>query len=812
MSGLWRGGRRGRRLLAALAAFLGLIAVLSASPARAVSHGGSGAAAGRLWHPSAFSHSRWATPAQRLSGTPGFEDGPWQTEPTPNPGGLANGTLEAISCGGPRACIAVGSYVNDAGTTVTLAQLWNGATWQTQSSPNPAGSGGSQLTGISCAGPYACAASGFYLDAAGADVPLAERWNGATWRIQPVPSPAAATASGFFAITCPSARTCTATGTYDNSAGQALTLAEAWNGQSWQVEPTPNPAGAVAAELGAVSCTSPNACIAAGAQAGDTGVPVTLAEVWNGAAWHIQRTAGIRGSIGSQFTGVSCAAAYDCTASGDSIDSSGATSALAERWNGIGWKVQSTPAPAGANDSELGAVSCTSPNACTAAGAYIKGNSIATLAEAWNGSAWGIQSTPNPAGARTSQLNGISCPVTSAQGPGTCISAGVRSDSAGFSVPLAEGWNGSAWRLDAIASPTGARISQLVAVSCPVLDSTVATACTAVGFYDNTTKTNVTLAETWNGSAWRLQATPNPAGAIGSSLDAVSCPSPGACVAVGDYFNRPLGAAFGLSETWNGSAWSLRHVPSPPGARFTTLQAVSCTAVDACTAVGLYRDHAQQQQALVEVWNGTKWAIQAAATPGVVSQLFGVDCTSAASCTAVGWDNTGTGDAVPLAEAWNGTSWHVRPVPLPAKAQGGAFTSVSCTSASACTAGGSYFASPGGAFAERWNGKTWSFEHVPNPGDAGTSTSDIGLTAVACVSARSCLAVGDFTPNNQPVTFAEVWNGIRWSLRPFGLPVGTLGSTVTGMSCAAPHCVAVGSYFGQAELPVTLAVGRSVGG
>jgi hypothetical protein len=805
MSGLRGIGPRGRRRLAAAVLFLGLTGALCAPPAQALSSAGSARASGpRLWHPSAFGHSPWVTPADGLAGPPAAgPGGSWQAEPTPNPGGLANGTLEAISCSGPRACIGVGSYVDDAGTTVTLAQLWNGTTWQRQAPANPAGSGGSQLTGISCDGPYACTASGFYLDAAGADVPLAERWNGVSWRIQPVPSPAAATASGFFAITCRSTRACTATGTYDNSAGQALTLAEAWNGSGWAIQPTPNPAGAVASQLGAVSCTSPHACIAVGSQEGDSGIPQTLAEVWNGAHWHIQHTPAIPGATGGQFTGVSCAAAYACTASGYSSDSSGATSALAGSWNGTGWQVQSTPNPAGAVASELGAVSCTSLHACTAAGAYIKGKgTIVTLAEAWNGSAWVIQPTPNPSGSKNNQLNGISCTAS-----GACTSAGVQAGSAGFSVPLAEGWNGAVWRLRTVPSPTGAKISELEGVSCAS-----ATACTATGFYDNTPQTNVTLAESWNGTAWKLRATPNPAGAIASNLQAVSCPSPSACVAVGDYFDRPLGPASGLAETWNGTAWTLQHVPSPPGARFTTLTAVSCTAADTCTAAGLYRNHAQQQRALVEVWNGTTWAIQAAATPGQISQLYGVDCTSATACTAAGWYNTGTGDAKPLAEGWNGTSWRVQPVPLPKNAQGGAFTSVSCSSATACTAGGSYFAAPGGAFAERWNGTAWSFQHMPNPPHWRTSTSDIGLTAVACVSASSCQAVGDYSPSNQPVTFAESWNGTTWSLRPFVLPVGTLGSTLTGMSCAAPHCVAVGSYFGQAQLPVTLAVGRSAGG
>jgi hypothetical protein len=802
--GLRRGlmGARGLRLLAPAVLLLSSVAAVTAPPAQAFSHARSGpASAARLWHPSAFG-GQWVTPATGLAGPPGRgPDGTWQTEPTPNPGGRANGTLEAISCGAPRACIAVGFYTDDAGVDVTLAQLWTGTAWQTQAAPNPAGAAASQLTGISCDGPYACTASGYYINAAGVTVPLAERWNGASWRVQAVPSPATATASGFFAISCPSARACTAVGTYDNGAGQALTLAEGWNGRGWRVEATPNPAGAIAGELSAVSCISARACVATGTWEGSSFAPATLAEVWNGAGWHIQRTPSVAGATSSEFTGVSCTAAYACTASGYWRGSSGAAAALAERWDGVGWQVQSTPSPTGAVASELGAVSCTTARACTAVGAYVtSSDALVTLAEAWNGSAWAIQATPNPAHVTSSELEGVSC-----TSPGTCGTAGFQVGGSGVRLPLAEGWNGSAWRIHATPTPTGAKTSGLDGVSCAS-----ATACTAVGYYDNTPRTSATLAETWNGSAWAIQPTPNPAGAIGANLNGVSCPAPSACIAVGSYVYHPtVFSTRPLAESWNGSAWSLQSVPIPGGAQGGSLEAVSCTSPDACTAVGFYSPHPGDPIALAERWNGRDWTIQAAVTPGIISYLFGVACPSATACTAVGWYNTGVGDAKPLAEAWNGTSWQVQTVPLPSSSPGGAFSAISCPSASACTATGTVFGSPPGPFgamAERWNGKAWSFQTVPNPPNATASLSDISVDAVACRSARSCVAAGNYTPGGRAQTFAEVWNGSAWSLQSIALPPGAIGVGLFGASCAAPHCVAVGAYFGPSDLPVTLAV------
>jgi hypothetical protein len=458
--------------------------------------------------------------------------------------------------------------------------------------------------------------------------------------------------------------------------------------------------------------------------------------------------------------------------------------------------VQSTPSPAGAVASELGAVSCTSARACTAVGAAITSSGTVTLAEAWNGSGWVIQSTPNSASAEQSQLNGVAC--TSA---GACASAGFQVGHRGFDIPLAEGWNGSAWHIHATPTPTGNRLSELEGVSCAS-----ATACEAVGSYDNTSLTSASLAEVWNGSTWVIQPTPNPAGTIVSNLAAVSCASPSACIAVGSYLDHPTGPTLALAESWNGSAWSLLSIPSPAGTRFAALEAVSCSSPDACTATGSYSPHPGDPAALAERWNGHDWTIQSVVTPGIISNLPGVACTSASTCTAVGFDSNGVGNGQPLAETWDGTSWQVQKVPLPKGAQGGVFAAVSCTSAAACTATGSYFASPGGAFAERWNGRGWSFQPVPNPPGFQSSTSNVVVSAVACRSASVCIATGNYTPGNAAVAFAEAWSDGVWSLQPIDLPPGTTGSILLGASCAAPHCVAVGGYFGQALLSVTLAV------
>ena len=70
---------------------------------------------------------------------------------------------------------------------------------------------------------------------------------------------------------------------------------------------------------------------------------------------------------------------------------------------------------------------------------------------------------------------------------------------------------------------------------------------------------------------WTAQSTPNPQGDF-NQLNAVSCTSAAACVAVGDN---------GLVERWDGATWAIQATPSTGG-----LLAVSCTSAAACTAVG----------------------------------------------------------------------------------------------------------------------------------------------------------------------------------------------------------------------------------
>jgi len=683
----------------------------------------------------------------------------WSITPSPNPT-VPTGQLFWESCTATTSCTAVGTYVKASGLAVTLAERWNGSQWLVQPTPNPQGAAVSSLFGVSCTGSSACTAVGNSVDQAGASQPLAERWDGTQWTIQPIPSPSQGGGS-LNSVACPSASACTAVGV-----SNAGTLAERWDGTRWAIQPTPNPSQG-GGGLSGVACPSASACTAVGgSNAG------TLAERWDGVKWRIQPTP--NPSQGGGFlTSVACPSASACTAVG--VSNAGT---LAERWDGTRWAIQPTPNPAGGQSAFLNTVACASASVCTAAGAY--GNSSGTsqtLAERWDGTQWTIQPTPNRVGGPDFLL-GVACPASSA-----CTAAGYSINTAGTFQTLAEQWNGTNWSIQPTPNPAGAASSVLAGVSC-----TAPSACTATG-----TSANGPLAERWDGVTWRIQPTPRPAG--GGFLAAVSCTSAEACTAAGartDSFGNPTAT---LAELWNGTRWSIQPTPNPAGAPGTALFGVSCTASTFCMAVGTSFDRSGFPTGLVaERWDGTRWQIQPVPTPsGAAGSFFaGVSCTSPSFCTAAGAQTDSAGNPIStLAERWNGTDWSIQPTPNPPP--GGVLAAVSCTTPAACTAAGNVNATSNSGtttLAERWNGTTWTIQPTPVL-SAGQGSF---FSGVAC-EATACTAVGLNLPDSGPAMLAERWDGTSWQIQPMPTPPGAPDIDPPAVACPAlSACTAAGGY------------------
>jgi len=140
-----------------------------------------------------------------------------------------------------------------------------------------------------------------------------------------------------------------------------------------------------------------------------------------------------------------------------------------------------------------------------------------------------------------------------------------------------------------------------------------------------------------------------------NQLSAVSCTSPRACTAVGSSGS----GQFALAERWDGSKWTIQHVPDVNPAGYTQLSTVSCSSPSACMALGTYDVAAS---AIAESWNGAAWQLHSMPGPPRPQPSVrpaGLSCTGPAACVAVGTDGR------TLAEIWADGHWQITPTPSP---------------------------------------------------------------------------------------------------------------------------------------------------
>jgi hypothetical protein len=299
------------------------------------------------------------------------------------------------------------------------------------------------------------------------------------------------------------------------------------------------------------------------------------------------------------------------------------------------------------------------------------------------------------------ELSAVSC-----SSPRACTAVGDGLTQASTGPPVLR-WSGTKWSIQQSAKPGAAKYWTFAGVSCPS-----ATDCIAVGRLDTKTSRSEALAERWDGSGWRVLpiSTPDEASKR-SELSGVSCTSPRACTAVGDYGNYRS-----LVERWNGSTWSTQRTPKISRG----LTGVSCISQRQCTAVGDNGDSTP----IVLRWAAGRWSLSEVLGSG--EELFGVSCASATVCTAVGDYSAGSGSFQPVLAQWDGMRWTDPSLPLAAFDATGLY-GVACTSARACTAVGDF------GTALEWNGSQWTAQRTPN--------RSVSLFGVSCTK-KVCVAVG----------------------------------------------------------------------
>jgi hypothetical protein len=367
-------------------------------------------------------------------------------------------------------------------------------------------------------------------------------------------------------------------------------------------------------------------------------------------------------------------------------------------------------AASGSNDF-LDGDSCTRGGFCMTVGSYTLSGTQLGLSEMLSGGSWTAEPVPSPTTGPNVFGNEVSC-----ASPASCLFVGEHwAGKDGHTSNLAESWNGSSWRIVATAGPARSAVSGLDDVACPTTKF-----CLAVGYGGAVNRYQDTAYTLANGTTWRRISTPKPSGARWSELGSVACSSASNCMAVGNYENRAR-RDVSFAARWHSGRWQLEATPGIRGQRFASFEGISCPTATLCMAVGNTEDKTREEyyHAFADVWSGGKWHLSTLGRSETV--FYGASCPSKTRCFAAGygWPSK-TSFAHTLIETWTGRSWRTQRAPeTSAPGSGDVLADVSCVTQSDCEAVGYSFvpnsSSTDQTLAERWNGDGWAVQATVNP-------------------------------------------------------------------------------------------------
>ena len=338
----------------------------------------------------------------------------------------------------------------------------------------------------------------------------------------------------------------------------------------------------------------------------------------------------------------------------------------------------------GSLDNALKGLAAVAPDDIWAVGEYNPGipptaTGRRTLAEHWDGSRWRLVKTQDPTweGLDYSTLEDVDEIASN-----DVWAVGYSQDFGSFRQnTLVEHWDGTAWRI--IPSPNPAGINKP-----NTLYGVEAISSNDVWALGEAGVDHRSLILHWNGTAWVILA--NGCGFY-AQLRGIDAVSPTDIWAVGD----------ATTCHYDGVSWSLVPSPQPRPEYYEIaypLEAVSAAAPDDIWAVGArvtdngwYIDFS----GFAEHWDGTKWT---AVYYVGGSQLFDVEAINSADAWTVGTANPGS-----LVQHWNGLRW--KTIPSPDRGYGGTLQAIE-PAGTDLWAAGSWYGSPGGTFVLQAPSKT----------------------------------------------------------------------------------------------------------
>ncbi len=469
--------------------------------------------------------------------------------------------------------------------------------WTTMEAPLPSDAGNGSTnphvytSGSSCGAANACVTVGWYDDTGGHTWGLIEQQNGTSWTETEAPQPSSNSGTGseqgfwfgsadcgFLSpcrpVSCPTASSCVAVGSYNDTDGFQEPVVDTLSGGTWTSQEPPLPSDAATDTttatprnaLYSVSCVSASSCVAVGSYVNTSDAQVAMIDTLSGTTWStLPVTALPSGALGTfaGLTGISCASATSCAASGFYEDTDHSTNGLLLVLANGSWAV--SRAPEGPNPGTDG-----------------DGHQFANVIQ-------------------------VVCPSAS-----TCVGVGTYETAGDSEQPLIDTWNGTTWTGQAGPLPanmvSGSPGNVLVAVSCGS-----STACTAVGNFYATSGKDLGLIDTLSGGTWTGTEAPQPANVPAyasqqSFLYEVACPTQGSCLTVGEY--QATAGEAPLVDTLSAGTWSALAAPLPngatPGTAATYARTVACDSPVACVVGGAYTDASSNTQGFLDTYTGVQ--------------------------------------------------------------------------------------------------------------------------------------------------------------------------------------------------------------
>jgi len=424
-----------------------------------------------------------------------------------NQGGVAE--VVSVSCAAAGNCGAGGSYRDSSGNFQAFVVNQVNGTWHTAievpgtAALNQGGDAG--IRSVSCAAAGNCSAGGSYTDSSGnVQLFVVNQVNGTWHKAIEVPGIAALNQGGdaeIRSVSCGAAGNCSAGGLYRNSFGREQPFVVSQVNGTWHTAIEVPGITALnrgrAAEVTSVSCAAAGNCGAGGDYLDSSGNFQAFVVSQVNGTWHtaieVPGTAALNRGGSADLTSVSCAAAGNCGAGGDYLDSSGHIQVfVVNQVNGTWHTAIEVPGTAALNQggfAEIRSVSCAAAGKCGAGGFYIdsSGRDQAFVVSQVNGTWHTAIEVPGTAALNQggdAEIFSVSCGAA-----GNCSAGGVYADSSGHTQAFVASQVNGTWHT-AIEVPGTAALNQGGDARTDSVSCAAAGECSAGGFYTDSSGRN----------------------------------------------------------------------------------------------------------------------------------------------------------------------------------------------------------------------------------------------------------------------------------------------------------------------------------